>query len=135
MDQITLRCPVAVKSKVTEALKAKILKNSEQNLTDVDREMQNLEFQAKRMMVDQAKMDAQGLISLRAQLEEQRQRLNATKAQAQHAYEEAQKLDIGSEINQGQLEQTVLVKVGDELDKLVGTEILLEDGKIIAIRQ
>ena len=36
------------------------------------------------MMVDQAKMDAQGLISLRAQLEEQRQRLNATKAQAQH---------------------------------------------------
>jgi len=135
MDQITLRCPVAVKSKVTEALKAKILKNSEQNLTDVDREMKNLEFQAKRMMVDQAKMDAQGLISLRAQLEEQRQRLNATKAQAQHAYEEAQKLDIGSEINQGQLEQTVLVKVGDDLDKLVGTEILLEDGKIIAIRQ
>ena len=52
-----------------------------------------------------------------------------------HAYEEAQKLDIGSEINQGQLEQTVLVKVGDDLDKLVGTEILLEDGKIIAIRQ
>jgi hypothetical protein len=135
MDQITLRCPVAIKSKVTEALKAKLLKESEQNLSDIDREMQNLEFQAKRMMADQAKMDAQGLIALRAQLEEQKQRLASTKAQAMHTLEEAQKLDIGSEISRGQLEQTVVVKVGDDLDKLVGTELLLEDGKIVAIRQ
>jgi multidrug efflux pump subunit AcrA (membrane-fusion protein) len=134
MDQITLRCPVAIKSKVTEALKAKILKNAEQNLADIDREAQNLEFQAKRMMTEQAKMDAQGLIALRARVEEEKNRIAATKAQAEHALEEAKKLDIGSEISQGQLEQTVVVKVGDDLDKIVGTEILLEDGKIIAFR-
>jgi hypothetical protein len=135
MDQITLRCPITIKAKVTEALKSKILKNAEQNLTDVDREMQNLEFQAKRMMTEQAKLDAQGLISLRARVEEEKQRIMSTKAQAQHAYEEAQKLEIGSEISQGQLEQTVVVKIGDDLDQLVGAEILLEDGKIIAFRQ
>ena len=135
MDQITLRCPITIKSKVMEALKAKILKNAEQNLADIDREAQNLEFQAKRMMTEQAKMDAQGLIALRARVEEEKQRIAATRAQAQHALEEAQKLDIGSEIRQGQLEQTVIVKIGDDLDKLVGTEILLEDGKIIAFRQ
>ena len=50
MDQITLRCPITIKAKVTEALKDKILKNAEQNLTDIDREAQNLEFQAKRMI-------------------------------------------------------------------------------------
>ena len=135
MDQITLRCPITIKAKVTEALKDKILKNAEQNLTDIDREAQNLEFQAKRMMTEQAKMDAQGLIALRARVEEEKQRIAATRAQAQHALEEAQKLDIGSEIRQGQLEQTVIVKIGDDLDKLVGTEILLEDGKIIAFCQ
>ena len=135
MDQITLRCPITIKSKVTEALKAKILKNAEQNLADIDREAQNLEFQAKRMMTEQAKMDAQGLIALRARVEEEKSHINATKAQAEHALEEAKKLDIGSEISQGQLEQTVVVKIGDDLDKLVGTEILLEDGKIIAFRQ
>ena len=135
MDQITLRCPITIKAKVTEALKDKILKNAEQNLTDIDREAQNLEVQAKRMMTEQAKMDAQGLIALRARVEEEKQRIAATRAQAQHALEEAQKLDIGSEIRQGQLEQTVIVKIGDDLDKLVGTEILLEDGKIIAFRQ
>ena len=66
MDQITLRVPVTVKAKVTPALKEKILKNVEQTLADIDREMQNLEDQAKRMMAEQAKIDAQGLISLRA---------------------------------------------------------------------
>lgn len=135
MDQMTLRCPVTIKSKVTDALKTKILKNAEQNLSDVERELQNLEFQAKRMMTEQAKLDAQGLITLRARVEEEKQHILATKSQAQHALEEAQKLEIGSEIRQGQLEQAVVVKVGDDLDKVVGAEILLEDGKIIAFRQ
>lgn len=63
MDQITLRIPVVIKSKVTQELKEKILKETDQILTDIDREMQNLEFQAKRMMAEQAKLDAQGLIS------------------------------------------------------------------------
>ena len=79
MDQITLRVPVAVKAKVTQELKDKILKNTDQALSDIDREMQNLEFQAKRMMTEQAKIDAQGLISLRAKVEEQKQRLQAAK--------------------------------------------------------
>lgn len=135
MDQITLRVPVTVKSKVTQALKDKIMKNTDQALSDIDRETQNLEFQAKRMMAEQAKIDAQGLISLRAQVEEQKQRLADAKAKATHDREEADQLTIGSEINQGTLEQTVVVQVGDDLGKLMGTEILLEDDKIISIRQ
>ncbi len=135
MDQITLRVPVAVKAKVTQALKDKILRNTDQALSDIDREMQNLEFQAKRMMTEQAKIDAQGLISLRARVEEQKQRLQATKAKAQHDRNEAEQLAIGSEIRQGTLEQTVVVQVGDDLGKLMGTEILVEDDKIVAIRQ
>lgn len=135
MDQITLRVPVAVKAKVTQALKDKILRNTDQALSDIDREMQNLEFQAKRMMTEQAKIDAQGLISLRARVEEQKQRLQATKAKAQHDRNEAEQLAIGSEIRQGTLEQTVVVRVGDDLGKLMGTEILVEDDKIVAIRQ
>ena len=56
MDQITLRIPVTVKSKVTQELKDKILKETEQILADIDREMQNLEFQTQRMMSEQAKI-------------------------------------------------------------------------------
>ena len=135
MDQITLRIPVTVKSKVTQELKDKILNETAQILTDIDLEMQNLEFQAKRMMAEQAKLDAQGLISLRAQVEEQKQRLANAKEKATSDHAQAEQLEIGSEISQGQLEQTVTVKVGDDLNKLMGMEILLEDGKIITFRQ
>ena len=133
MDQITLRIPVTVKSKVTQELKDKILKETEQILADIDREMQNLEFQTQRMMSEQAKLDLQGLTSLRAQVEDQKQRLTNAKAQSDH--DQAAQLEIGSEITQGQLEQTVTVKVGDDLNKLMGLEILLEDGKVAAFRQ
>ncbi|EFD94807.1 YlqD family protein [Megasphaera lornae] len=135
MDQITLRVPVTVKAKVTPALKEKILKNVEQTLADIDREMQNLEDQAKRMMAEQAKIDAQGLISLRAQVEEQKQRLMAARTKGVADKEAAMQLAIGSEIVQGTTEQMVEVKIGDDLDALTGVEVLLEDGKIIAIRR
>lgn len=135
MDQITLRVPVTVKAKVTPALKEKILKNVEQTLADIDREMQNLEDQAKRMMAEQAKIDAQGLISLRAQVEEQKQRLMAARTKGVADKEAAMQLAIGSEIVQGTTEQMIEVKIGDDLDALTGAEVLLEDGKIIAIRR
>lgn len=135
MDQITLRVPVTVKAKVTPALKEKILKNVEQTLADIDREMQNLEDQAKRMMAEQAKIDAQGLISLRAQVEEQKQRLMAARTKGIADKEAAMQLAIGSEIVQGTTEQMIEVKIGDDLDALTGVEVLLEDGKIIAIRR
>ncbi|WP_288839711.1 YlqD family protein [uncultured Megasphaera sp.] len=135
MDQITLRVPVTVKAKVTPALKEKILKNVEQTLADIDREMQNLEDQAKRMMAEQAKIDAQGLISLRAQVEEQKQRLMAARTKGVADKDAAMQLAIGSEIVQGTTEQMVEVKIGDDLDALTGVEVLLEDGKIIAIRR
>ena len=35
MDQITLRVPVAVKAKVTQALKDRILKGADQALSDI----------------------------------------------------------------------------------------------------
>ena len=44
-------------------------------------------------------------------------------------------LSLGTEIPQGTLEQTVTVKIGDDLDAMMGAEILLEDGKIVAFRQ
>ncbi len=33
------------------------------------------------------------------------------------------------------MEQTITVKIGDNLDALMGSEILLEDGKVVAFRQ
>lgn len=125
MEEMTLRVPVAIKSKVTDTLKNKIIADLQQQI----------EFQAKRLLSEQAKIDAQGLIQLRQQIEEEKQQRVAFKAQVAERLKEAEKLEIGSEIAQGQMEQTITVKIGDNLDALLGSEILLEDGKVVAFRQ
>lgn len=135
MDQMTVRVPVTIKAKVTESLKAKLIADLQQRQDMVEQDLQQIEFQAKRLLSEQAKIDAQGLIQLRQQIEEEKQKRTNFKAEVAAKLKDAEKLEIGSEIAQGTMEQTITVKVGDDLDALMGSEILLEDGKIIAFRQ
>ena len=100
----------------------------------MEQDLQQIEFQAKRLLSEQAKIDAQGLIQLRGQIEEEKQKRNNFKAEVAVKLKEAEALEIGSEIAQGTMEQVVEVKVGDDLDTLMGMEILLENGKIVAFR-
>ena len=135
MEEMTVRVPVAIKSKVTEGLKAKLIADLQQRLDLVDQDLQQIEFQAKRLLSEQAKIDAQGLIQLRQQIEEEKQKRLNFKADVAAKLKDAEKLELGSEISQGTMEQTITVKVGDDLDALMGSGILLEDGKIVAFRQ
>ena len=135
MEEMTVRVPVAIKSKVTEGLKAKLIADLQQRLDLVDQDLQQIEFQAKRLLSEQAKIDAQGLIQLRQQIEEEKQKRLNFKADVAAKLKDAEKLELGSEISQGTMEQTITVKVGDDLDALMGSEILLEDSKIVAFRQ
>lgn len=135
MEEMTVRVPVAIKSKVTEGLKAKLIADLQQRLDLVEQDLQQIEFQAKRLLSEQAKIDAQGLIQLRQQIEEEKQKRLNFKADVAAKLKDAEKLELGSEISQGTMEQTIAVKVGDDLDALMGSEILLEDGKIVAFRK
>lgn len=135
MEEMTVRVPVAIKSKVTEGLKAKLIADLQQRLDLVEQDLQQIEFQAKRLLSEQAKIDAQGLIQLRQQIEEEKQKRLNFKADVAAKLKDAEKLELGSEISQGTMEQTITVKVGDDLDALMGSEIMLEDGKIVAFRK
>lgn len=135
MEEMTVRVPVAIKSKVTEGLKAKLIADLQQRLDLVEQDLQQIEFQAKRLLSEQAIIDAQGLIQLRQQIEEEKQKRLNFKADVAAKLKDAEKLELGSEISQGTMEQTITVKVGDDLDALMGSEILLEDGKIVAFRK
>uniref|UniRef100_UPI00402AA7FD YlqD family protein n=1 Tax=Veillonella magna TaxID=464322 RepID=UPI00402AA7FD len=135
MEEMTVRVQVTNKSKGTESLKAKLIADLQQRLDMVEQDLQQIEFQATRLLSEQAKIDAQGLIQLRQQIEEEKQKRMNFKAEVAAKLKDAQALEIGSEIAQGTMEQTVTIKVGDNLDALMGSEILLEDGKIIAFRQ
>ena len=135
MEEMTLRVPVTVKAKVTEDFKAKIIADLQSRLEMVEQDLQQIELQAKRLLSEQAKIDAQGLVQIRQQIDAEQQKRLAFKEDVTAKLKEAQELTIGTEVPQGNLEQQITVKVGDDLNAMMGAEILLEDGKIIAFRQ
>lgn len=134
MENMTLKCPVTIKAKVTEDLKNHLTAEIQEALKKADIELQQIEFHAKRVMAEQAKQDAQGLVALRQQIEEEKQKRADFKNHMLEKLKETAALEIGAEIVQGTMERQITVSVGDDLHKLMGAEILLEDGKIIAFR-
>jgi len=134
MESITLKCPITIKAKVTEDLKQRLTADIQENINRVDMELQQIAFQSKRMMEEQAQVDAQGLPALRQHIDGENQKRVDFKNQMMAKLKETEELEIGAEIVQGNLEQIVTLKVGDDLHEFMSAEILLEDGKIIAFR-
>lgn len=134
MNSITLKCPVTIKAKVTEDLKKQLAAEIQDALKKADMELQQIEFHAKRMMADQAKQDAQGLVALRQQIDAEKQKRLDFKNHMVEKLKETAQLELGAEIVQGTLERIVEVSIGDDLTKVMNTEILLENGKVMAFR-
>ena len=135
MKTITLKCPVTVKSKVTDVLKEQLVAEIKEAMAKVDMELQQIEFHAKRLMTEQVRSDVQGLTALRQQIDGEKQKRLELNNHLQEKMKETSQLELGAEIVQGTMEQMVTVQEGDDLQKLRNREILLEDGKILAIRE
>lgn len=134
MESITLKCPVTIKAKVTDELKKHLAAEIQENIKKADLELQQIEFHAKRLMAEQARQDAQGLIAVRQQIDGEKQKRIDFKNHLLDKLKETAQLELGSEIVQGTLDRIVELKVGDDLPKLMNAEILLEDGKVLAFR-
>ena len=134
MDRMTLKCPVTIKAKVTDELKRKMIAEIQDGIKKVDLEIQQVEFQVKRMLTEQAKVDAQGLPALRQQIDMERQKRLDFKNHLLQQLKETEAIENGSEVVQGKLERLVEIKVGDDMQSIMNAEILLEDGKIVAFR-
>lgn len=133
MDNMYVRIPVAVKAKVTEDTKMKIIAELEETIKQMQTELESFEFEARRVL-NQAAGDLSKLPALREQIEMRKAQMVGEKEETEAKLERAKNLAIGSEIGHGSLERTVEIKIGTDLDALMGAEILTEDGKIIAFR-
>lgn len=132
-DSMFVRVPVAIKAKVTEDLKLKIIGDLQNTIKQMQLDLDQFDFQAKQVM-NQAANDLSAAPRLREQIKVERKKRTDAKEDAEAQLKRAQELQIGAEIGHGTLERTVEVKVGDNLEALMGAEILTEDGKIIAFR-
>lgn len=134
MDKMYVRVPVAVKAKVTEDLKLKIIGDLQNTIKKMELDFEQFEFQAKKAL-SQAASDLSVLPALREQIDAERNKRLVAKNEAEAKLKRAEALEMGAEIGHGTLERTVEITVGTNLDALMGAEILTEDGKVIAFRE
>ncbi len=134
MQEMTIHLPVNVKAILTSNLKEQLKKEMQETLTNVDLELQQLEFQAKRMIAEQVKVNPQELPNLHAHIDSEKLKRLELQKYTSEQLEHLEKLDIGAEIPRGTIDRVLTVKIGDNLHDYVGAEILLEDGKIVAFR-
>ena len=134
MENMTIKLPVTVKAKVTESLKKQLIAEVQDAIKNVDMELEQIEFHARRVLTEQAKIDAQGLAAVRQQIEGEKQQRLAIKNDMTNKLQEAEALELGAEIVRGTLERMVTVAVGDNIRQVMGAEILVEDDKVIAFR-
>jgi hypothetical protein len=137
MKSISLKRQVAVKAIVTDVFKTNASNEIQQSLQQLDLNLQQLEFQAKRAISDLEKQKANpaDMENLKGQIEQERQRLLVGKNELLQRLNVIAQLEMNSEFLQGTLENYVEINVGDNLyDKLSNTEIILKDGVVVEIR-
>ena len=123
MDEMQILVPVTVKSKLTETLKKTLMNEIDQNLSRVDHDLSALKSEAEAKIAEQAKINMQAV----APLAQVREKLLADK-------EHLDKLTIGAEITRPTMNRVVTLHIGDDMNQVLASEILVEDGKIVAFR-
>ncbi|MFA6417789.1 MAG: YlqD family protein [Candidatus Margulisiibacteriota bacterium] len=135
-EGIELKRVVMVKAIVTEAFKQNLIKELERAIANLEGQLGQMEGQSKAYLEDLKKKGLmQKAAAFKHQLDEERNRRSASKADLMMKIEEAKRLQVGSEFVQGPLEGPVNVGVGDNLYKKVGgAEIIVKDGVVQEIR-
>lgn len=134
MDEMQIMIPVAVKSRLTESLKVTLLGEISQNISRVEHDLSQLDYDAKNKIAEMTKTNLQGVAPLRAQFEAQKMQMLQVKEKLEADKKHLEKLAIGAEINRAPMNRLVTLHIGDDMNALVGSEIVVEDGKIVAFR-
>jgi hypothetical protein len=134
MGAITVQRPIVIKTIVTDSFKRLYTADLEDAIRRVDAIVQQIDVQFRRFELERQVTPQSRAI--RQQLDLERARQEAARAELQARLREAQELELNSEFTQGQIEGTVDIAVGDNLfDKISRTEVIVKDGIVLEIRE
>ena len=142
-ESISLIRQIAVRAIVTDNFKTQVSNEITRNIQQIDAELQQLEFKGKRAIADIEKKTG-GMVSadarvqidtIRSQVEQEKVRLLQLKEEMQGQAQALTELPVGSVVTQFTVENTVEVRIGENIfQRLEGGEILVKDGVIQEIR-
>ncbi len=134
MSKLQILRTLTVKARVTEQLKSRLAAEVQETIRQLDNEVEQLDSALKRAQLTGASLGPQQQMELRRAVEMEKQKRGAEKQDLLERVRQVAELPLGSEITQGQVQAVAEVAVGDDWETLFATEILVEDGKIVAIR-
>lgn len=133
---ITIRQPVAVKFILTEETKQGLLAELRRMINATIAELEELEFRAKQWLRDAEKQGDAAIRAAEERIETERQQRTETREQLIAQLSQIQQMELGSEVQNGTVETTVDVNVGDSWEQiLLGSEIIIKDGTVTEIRR
>ena len=133
---ITVKRPVALHVIVTEDFKEQLAAELQEAADDTQRNIDQMDFQARRYLADLQRTDLQRAMQVRQQIEGERKKQEAVKKEFLDRIVEAKNLELDSEFPRGTLESEVTIEVGDNLfEKLGGSVVVIKDGVITEIRE
>ena len=135
MDTISVTRPIVWKAIVTDKLKAEMHQELERAKVRLDMEIQQLEFQAKRVLPDLERQNLRRAMAVRQELEDEKQKRVASIERLSDQIRELQELTNGEEIARGTLEGLAQVSIGDDITKILYAEIVTKDDLVVELRE
>jgi len=136
MASMTITRPIALRVIVTEQFKEEMAKELQEAADTTQRRIDQIDFQARRVLADLQRTDLTQAMQVRQQIEAEKGRQESVKKELLDRAKEVQELAMGTEFPRGTLEGVVDLSEGDNLyEKLTGAEIVIKDGVVIEIRE
>lgn len=133
---ITIRQPVAVKFILTETTKQEILAEQRRQVDQLSVELDQIEEQGKLAIEQAMAQGGEFAQQMRAQVEQERDTRLEQREQLIQQIQQIQQLELGTEIQNMNVETSVDVNVGDDWGQiLMGSEIVVKDGVVHEIRR
>lgn len=128
---MTITRPVIVKVRVTEAYKKALAAEAQDAINRLDAQLKHLNFQMRRV-AEEKKNPGE---SYQALSDAEMRKLLDSRQRLTERLKEIGRLANGQEVVHGRVESLADIKVGDQWERLMAVEVVLEDGYVVEIRQ
>lgn len=141
-SSLLLKRPITIKAIVTPRWKEEVQQQLQGQISQFDRQMEQLEMQGKRTIEEINKKTTQPLNpqitrqieNIQGQVNQKKGELLNKKNQSLQQLQQVQLLDLDQEVVQAQMESFFRLEKGDNLVKKLNVEVVIRDGIVEEIR-
>ncbi|HHV93159.1 MAG TPA: hypothetical protein GXX47_01330 [Firmicutes bacterium] len=135
MEKITISRPVVWKAVVTDRLREELRQELKLAINRLEMEIQQLEFQSKRVLPELERQNLKRAVEMRQQIEEEKHKRRQALERLTQQMQDVDRLETGEEIARGTLDSWIEVSVGDDFSAKLYAEIVTKDDKVIELRE